>query len=186
MKLTIQKRTGEKKSEINRLRHIGEVPAVIYGARRKSERVSLKAADIKAVLRNLKPGRLPTTLFELQHGNEVCKAIVKDIQYHPTNYEILHIDFAIVTPDLPVTVNVPIICDGVAECAGIKLGGFLRQVRRSLKVSCLPDAIPAEFSIDIRNMQMLEQKRLSDLQIPEGVKPLVSLKEVVVVIGKRS
>ncbi|HSW72470.1 MAG TPA: 50S ribosomal protein L25, partial [Chlamydiales bacterium] len=114
MKLKIFKRTGEKKSDVRRLRFTGEIPAVIYGARRKSENIKLNEAEFQALMRDLKPGRLPTTLFELHYDKEVLKAVVRDIQYHRTNYRILHIDFGILEPDLPVTVNVPIIYQGVA------------------------------------------------------------------------
>ncbi len=186
MKLKIFKRTGEKKSDVRRLRFTGEIPAVIYGARRKSENIKLNEAEFQALMRDLKPGRLPTTLFELHYDKEVLKAVVRDIQYHRTNYRILHIDFGILEPDLPVTVNVPIIYQGVADCAGIKLGGFLRTVLRSIKVSCTnPNKIPSEFTIDVKNMQMTESKRLSDIPMPEGVRPLAKLSEVAVVVAKK-
>lgn len=186
MKLTILKRTGEKKSDLNRLRFTGEIPAVLYGARRKNENVKVNEAEFQALMRDLKPGRLPTTLFEIHYEKEVLKALIRDIQYHRTNYRILHIDFAILEPDLPVTVNVPIIYQGVADCAGIKLGGFLRTVLRSMKVSCSsPNEIPSEFVVDVKNMQMMESKRLSDIELPKGVRSLAKLSEVAVVIAKR-
>ncbi len=185
MKLSIFKRASEKKSDTKRHRFADEIPAVLYGPRRKGEKIYLKSADIQGVIRRLKPGRLPTTLFELQLGNDTFKALVKEIQYRPTDYKILHIDFNVVEPDLRVRVNVPIICLGVAECAGIKLGGFLRHAIRSLKVSCMPDAIPEEFQIDVHNLQILDAVRLSDIPMPENVKPLGKMNEVAVVIAKR-
>lgn len=185
MKLKIFKRTGEKKSDVKRLRFTGEIPGVIYGARRKNENIKLNEAEFQALMRDLKPGRLPTTLFELHYENEVLKAIVRDIQYHRTNYRILHIDFGILEADLPVTVNVPIIYQGAQDCAGVKLGGFLRTVLRSIKVSCAPNNIPSEFTIDVRNMQIMDAKRLSDIPMPEGVRPLAKLSEVAVVVAKK-
>ena len=71
------------------------------------------------------------------------------------------------------------------DCVGIKLGGFLRQVIRSVKVRCLPKNIPQNFELDIRNLKMRQSKRLSDLVMPEGVTPLAATDEVVVVIAKR-
>ena len=68
---------------------------------------------------------------------------------------------------------------------GIKLGGFLRQVIRHVKVECLPKNIPSEFIIDVKDLGIRQSKRLKDLAMPNGVKPLASPEEVIVVIAKR-
>ena len=110
---------------------------------------------------------------------------MKGIQYHRTTYEVIHIDFEIVEQDLPVNVNIPIRCIHEADCAGVKLGGILRQVIRTLKVSCLPKDIPQKFTIDVKDLQMMQSKRLSDIAIPEKVKPVANMQEVAVVVAKR-
>jgi large subunit ribosomal protein L25 len=94
-------------------------------------------------------------------------------------------DFEELADDVPVNVKVPIECAGIVDCIGIKLGGVLRQVIRSLKVRCLPKDIPNAFVIDIRSMNQRETRRLSDLNIPESIRPLVDLNEVAVAIVKR-
>ena len=185
MKLSIFKRTGTKKSSVKGLRYAGEIPAVLYGAHRKNENIAIKTADFNAIMRTLKPGRLPTTVFELHFDKDVHKALIREIQYHPTNYNILHIDFGIMEMDKPIMVNVPIILTGVAECAGVKLGGLLRQVIRTLKVSCLAKDMPKEFVIDVTNMNIEDEKRLSDIEVPKKVRPLGKMNEIAVVIAKR-
>ena len=98
---------------------------------------------------------------------------------------IVHIDFARFDDKATVTVNVPIqvVCAG--DCVGVKLGGFVRQAIRSLKVSGLLKDIPQEFVVDVRDMQIAQTKRLSDLSIPAGVKPMAKMNEVAVVIAKK-
>ena len=183
MKLSVSPRTSTKKSDPKKNRREGHIPGILYGSSQANQNISVKADELKAILRNIKQGILPTTLFELHDGHKTHKALVKEIQYHPTSYEVLHIDFVLVSDKDPVTVNVPIQIVGVAECAGIKLGGFLRQVIRSLKVSCLPKDIPQEFAIDIREMNIAESKTLADISIPEGVRPLGRMNEVALVIA---
>jgi large subunit ribosomal protein L25 len=85
-----------------------------------------------------------------------------------------------------VTVNVPIQILGLADCVGIKLGGFLRQVIRSLKVSCLPKHIPQEFELDVRDLNVGQSKRLSDIAIPGTARPIGRMSEVAVVIAKKA
>jgi len=111
--------------------------------------------------------------------------ILKEIQYEPTTYDVIHLDFIELFEDHKINVKVPIECVGAAECPGVKLGGVLRQVIRSFPVSCLPKDMPEVFQMDVRTMGMRDSRRLSDLEIPETVRPLVDLHEVAVAIVKR-
>lgn len=186
MKLEVQKRTTGKKGEINKLRREGNVPAILYGYKEHGTPVHLKKEEIQAILRNMKPGLLSTTVFELHVGGKKQKAIIKEIQYNVASYEVEHIDFAMVAEDKPVTVNVPVQLVGVADCVGVKLGGFLRQVIRTLKVSCLPKHIPQEFTVDVRDLNIAQSKTLADIEISSNVRPLAKMDEVVVIVGKKA
>jgi large subunit ribosomal protein L25 len=185
MKLTMSKRVGTKKSEINQTRREGKIPAVLYSPDRPTETITIDGTELSTALRRIESGRLPTTKFVLVDGNKEIQAIIKDIQYHPTSYQVLHVDFVELVKDVPVSVKVPIECTGAADCSGIKLGGFLRQVIRHVKVECAPNKIPEKFEVDVRELGIRQSKRLSDIVMPSGVKPLACLDEVVVVIAKR-
>jgi large subunit ribosomal protein L25 len=185
MKLNVKPRIGEKKGDIKQIRREGDIPAVIYSSHTQPEKLTINGAEFSAILRGVKPGQLPTTVFVLNDGKKERKAIIKDIQYHLTSYRVSHIDFEVLEDAVLVSFKVPINCVGVADCIGIKLGGFLRQVNRHIKVQCLPKDIPAEFLIDVRDLGIRQTKRLKDLTMPAGVKPLASLEEVIVVIAKR-
>ncbi len=87
--------------------------------------------------------------------------------------------------DLRSNGKIPIECTGVIDCAGIKLGGVLRQVIRTLRVQCLPKDMPEVFELDIKALSMKDSRKLKELDIPSTVRPLVKLNEVCVVIAKR-
>ncbi len=186
MKLNLSSRSGDKKSEANKMRREGLIPAIVYVRGEASEMVAVPGSDFKAILRSITPGRLSTTVFTLIDANgKQRKAIVKDIQYRVTNYDILHLDFEELLDDHKVNVKIPIECVGQMDCVGIKLGGVLRQVIRYAKVSCLPKDMPAFFELDIRDLQMKQYKRISDIKMPEGLRSLDDPKQVAVVIVKR-
>jgi large subunit ribosomal protein L25 len=186
MKLEISKRTTGKKGETNRLRKQGAIPAILYGVKESGIPVQVKADEIKSVLRTIKSGLLPTTVFELSGEGQKHKAVIKEIQYNVASYEIEHIDFALLYDDQPVTINVPIQMVGAADCVGVKLGGFLRQSIRTLKVSCLPKHIPQEFTIDVRELNIADSKTLAEISLPSQVRPLAKMNEVAVVVGKKA
>lgn len=186
MRLKVAKRAASAKKELGELRRAGDIPAVLYSRGKTGENVSVLGGEFGALLRQIKSGCLPTTVFTLvDEAGKERKAILKDIQYKPTTYEVWHLDFEELHDDVSVNVKVPIQCTGSAECAGIKLGGVLRQVIRTLRVNCMPKDIPSEFVLDIRELEIAGTKRLSDIQLPQRVRPLADLKEVAIVIAKR-
>lgn len=185
MELTAKKRAGETKGENNKIRRDGNIPAVFYGYGSPSLSIEINGPEFHAAIREMKQGHLSTTVFSLTIDGKKSKAIVKGIQYDLTSYDVIHLDFEELKDDVPVTVKVPVECTGIAECSGIKLGGAMRQIIQKVKVKCLPKDLPSKFELDIRELKMKQSKRLSDIAMPEGVKPVAATDEVVVVIAKR-
>lgn len=185
MKLETIKRNAQLKSETNRLRREGFVPAVIYHNGKAGDSIAVKDSEYQAIVRQLKPGHLPTQKISLQLEGKEIQAIIKEIQYHPTTYNVLHLDFEQLDDKVPVNVKVPIECTGVMDCIGVKLGGVLRQNLRHIKVRCLPKDIPDRFKLNVRELGMGQALRLGDIEIPQSVRPLARLKEVCVSVGKR-
>lgn len=185
MKLTAKKREGEGKSALNQIRRAGNIPAVFYAPGQPGQSIEITGSEFEAHLREIKKGTLSTTIFEIELDGKKKKAIVKDIHYDVTSYRIIHLDFEELKDDVPIRVRVPIECVGVGDCAGIKLGGFLRQVIRFVKVKCLPKDLPSQFEIDVQHLSMKQSKRLSDILLPKNVELLARPEEVVVVIAKR-
>jgi large subunit ribosomal protein L25 len=183
MQLSVYKRD---KNQTKKLRMFDNVPAVIYAKGIENENIYIKKDELKKCFASLKPGDLPTTVFTLKGERETFKAIVKDIQYFVTTYEVQHIDFLKIDEKASISVNVPIKCIGVNECKGVKLGGNFRQIIRSLRVKCLPKHLPKEFVIDITEMGVPDVKRLSDIELPKDVVSTnKNLGEVIVSISKR-
>ncbi len=185
MKLTIQARSGLKKSDTKQMRRQGNIPGVIYAPGKTPEKVVIDGKEFSTVLRGMESGHLPTTVFTLEEGKQARKAIVKEVQYALTTYQVTHLDFEELNEKIPVRVKVPITIKGAADCVGVKLGGFLRQVVRFVEVECLPKHLPKAFEVDVRDLGIAQTKRVSDLKISEHMRPLAKLEEVIVVVAKR-
>ena len=185
MKLTITKRTNVRKSDTLNVRREGNVPAIFYASKEQPMDIVVQGAELQALLRQIKQGRLSTTVLELSLDGTAIKALVKDIQYHPTTYQVLHMDLQKLNDKNKVRVNVPIEFTGTADCQGIKLGGFLRPVIRYVNIECLPSQIPSSFELSVADLGMKQSKRIKDLSFPNGVRPITKVDEVAVVIAKR-
>lgn len=185
MKLNITPRVIGKNSEVKKIRHEGNIPAVIYVNGKKSEEITVDGSAFRKLLNHVEKGTLAVQIFTLLMDGKERRAILKDIQYKPTTYEIIHLDFAAIDDKVPVNVNVSIRCKGMDLSVGIQQGGVLRQIIRHLKVSCLPKDIPAFFELDVGSLGLGQTKRLRDLSLPEAVTPLADTNEVAAVIAKR-
>jgi large subunit ribosomal protein L25 len=172
------------KGKVKNLRRLGDIPAVLYVPSKESENIAVNGEQFRAILRNMKNGHLATTVFLVKYKNESFKAIVKDINYETVSYDVIHLDLQRLDDKAEVTITVPIQYVGEDECAGIKLGGFLRKIVRGVKVKCLPKDIPAEFLIDVKNLGISDAKKISDIVMPTGVKAVSSLDKVAAVIAK--
>jgi large subunit ribosomal protein L25 len=185
MELTVETRKRETKKESKRLRRDGWIPAVVYQRGGDSRTIAVKEAEFAAHGRSLPQGGLSTARFVLKGEGTELPAVVKGIDYNITNYDVIHLDFQELKQGEQVSVRVPIRFSGVADCAGLKLGGVLRPVIRSLKVKCDPSKIPAEFVLDVKDLMIGQTLRLRDIELGEGVTPLAKTESVVVVIAKR-
>lgn len=185
MELVVTSRETNKKSFLKKIRQQGGIPAVIYSGGASIANVVVDALVFKKFLSGLASGALSSTIFSLSYEGRVIKALVKDIQYQITTYDVIHLDFEELIEDKDVRLNLPIRCINAVDCVGVKLGGSLRQVIRFMRVVCKPKDIVPYLELDVQNLGLSQTKKLLDIKIPEGIRPLTSLKEVVVTVSRR-
>ena len=105
-----------------------------------------------------------------------CKAILKEIQFHPVKDNVLHVDFYEITDTKPIVMEVPIKLNGLAE--GVKAGGRLAASVRKLKVKAVYTNIPERLNIDVTSLGLGKTIKVGELHF-EGLELVIS-KEVVV------
>jgi large subunit ribosomal protein L25 len=108
-------------------------------------------------------------LVDLTIGKDNYKAILKDVQVHPVTDEILHLDFLHVFENKPITIDVPVVLDGLAE--GVKAGGKLSLDLRKLKVRALYDKVPEKVHVDVSGLALGKSIQGGELHI-EGLELL--------------
>ena len=158
------------KKAIKALRGEGLIPAVLYGHRSVELPYSGKLEDGQVLVENQGKGVVVTNftvtidavrkliyspevfIVELNIGGHKQTAMLKDLQLHPVTDEILHIDFLAVFPDIPMTIEVPVVLDGFA--AGVRAGGKLNLISKKLKVKGLSKDIPEKLHINVENLEL--------------------------------
>jgi len=85
-------------------------------------------------------GRNTVFLLKMKGTKQERHAMVRDAQINPLTRQYMHLDFIRVMKGQRLKVEVPVVLEG--ESAGVKIGGFLDWVGRSLHVECAAEAIP--------------------------------------------
>lgn len=179
--IQVAARSGTGKGVARKLRAQGMIPAVIYSKGSDALAIKLNEAALEAVFRRTlnRNTLLSLTVDGTEH---IC--LVKDAQRHPVSRRILHVDFYRVDPESPVEVEVNITTKGTAE--GVKMGGRLQIIRRSLMVRSIPANIPAKLEVDVTNLQIGKFVKVSEVTPPNGVELIYKNDfNLVSVIGKR-
>jgi large subunit ribosomal protein L25 len=149
-----------------RLRRAEIIPGVLYGHSMTPLVVAVGRRDLRVALSG--PAGVNTVL-DLTVDGTVYPAIVKDVQRHPVRRTVSHVDFLQVNLDEEITVSVPLRLEGEAT-AVIQGGGLVDPAVDSIEVVTTPRTIPAEFVVDISQMEMDSVIRLEDLPMPAGVR----------------
>jgi large subunit ribosomal protein L25 len=148
------------------------VPAIIYGAKKEPNTISLCAFALANAMKN---ESFYSTILELSVAGKKEKVVVKAIQRHPFKPIIQHMDFLRISAHEKVTMLIPIHITGEEECIGIKQqGGMLSRVTNEVEISCLPGDLPEYITLDISDMELDETRHLSAITLPKGVE-LVAL-----------
>jgi large subunit ribosomal protein L25 len=165
VKLTAERRTATGRSAVRKLKAMGVVPAVIYGAKDKAEPLQVSRRDINAMLSHAAGENI---LVELEIAGKSRLALVQEVQHAPLGNAILHIDFHAVSMDEVIQADVPLEPTGVAN--GVKnMGGLLEQNLRSLAIECLPRDLPDLISVDVSALNIGDAIHVREIPLPTGV-----------------
>jgi large subunit ribosomal protein L25 len=150
---TLRTELGKKSSK--ELRKANNVPCVIYGGK---ENVHFSAHENSFTKLIYTPD---AHLVKLIVEGKTYEVVLKDIQFHPVNDKILHIDFTEVNEAKPIIIGIPIKVSG--DSVGVKAGGKLRIRKRILLVKGLAADIPEFLPIDVTELKIHQSVKVGDL-----------------------
>ena len=87
---------------------------------------------------------------------------MQDIQFHPVTDKILHIDFLEVFDDKEVTVEIPVILQGMSP--GVRNGGNLLFRRKKIITRAIPGNLPDAIEVDISELKIGDFIYIKDLR----------------------
>jgi large subunit ribosomal protein L25 len=172
-------RAEVRRNAVKTLRTAGRIPAIIYGRQTQPQNLSVDAKELDTLIHH---GISENILVDLTvQGDAKAKrlALVQEVQHHPLNGQVLHVDFHEVSETEKVTISVPVETSG--EAVGVKTGGgVLEHVLFKLKVRALPKDLPEQIVLDVTSLEIGRSIHLGEIKAPEGVE-ILGRKDAVVV-----
>ncbi len=165
--LRVEKRTGTGKNVMSRLRNSGYVPGVYYTKNGENIQVQVVYGELEKVYARAHKSNLVD--LAIQDGSKQVNkpVLIWDIQKHPAKDLMLHVDFYGV--DLKQEMEVDVGLEVTGEAKGAAVGGIVTFYRDSIRVSCLPSAIPDQIQIDVTELDINDSIMIEDVVLPEGV-----------------
>ena len=160
--IVVAKRERLGKSASRELRRQGMIPATIYGLNEPAVSIAINP---KVVARVLATDTGMNSMLHLQReGTDIKRhVIIKDLQRDPITGRLSHVDFMRVDPTHKVRVHVPIILKGTP--LGVKEGGLLDFVHRTIEVECLPGFIPGHIDVNVDHLKVGDTVRLDEIKL---------------------
>jgi len=161
----------------NKLRIDGFIPAILYGGKIANEKISIAKKDLKNFIQN---ESFLSTVFEIDIDGKKEKVLPRDVAYHVTTNEPIHLDLMRIVSGAKIIIEIPVKFINNNDSPGLKRGGVLNIVRRKVELKCPADNIPEDITIDLSGTDIGTSIKISSVKLPENVVPLITDRDFVI------
>lgn len=166
-----QQRTDTGKKATKLLRKEGLIPCNLYGEAETALSFSTSMSEIRKAIYTP-----DVYVVNLNIDGKEHKAIIKELQFHPTTDALLHADFYEINEKKAITIGIPVKLNGLAQ--GVRDGGKINLSIRKINVTAPYKQIPEILNIDVTNLQLGKAIKVGELSF-EGLE-IATSPEVVV------
>ncbi len=175
--LAAEARERAGKGAARQTRRDGRVPAVIYGNKQAPVMISLETREL---VKQVRGQGFFSHVFEIQVGGKKERVLARDLQKDPVTDAPLHVDFMRFSATTTFEVDVELVFENEEESPGLKFGGVLNVVMRTIPLICRPDAIPESITVDLTGLEVGDVIHIGKLPIPDSAELAITDPEATV------
>lgn len=165
--LNAEIRQGSGKADSRRMRHAGMVPGIVYGDGK--DPVALKLQHL-VLMHQIENEAFYSQILTLNVDGKSEQVVLRDMQRHPSDPRLLHIDFQRVSATQKLHMQIPLHFINAEECDGVKTGGgAISHLMTEVEITCLPKDLPEFLEVDLLELELDQTLHMSDIKLPEGV-----------------
>lgn len=166
--IVAEARDLQGKGASRRLRREGKVPGILYGAHKDPVAI---AVDHNELWKKLAHEAFYSHVLTLRLGDSSERVVLKDLQRHPWQQQVLHLDLQRVAEDERITMRVPLHFLNEGSNVAVKTqGAVVSHLTSDIEVECLPRDLPEFIAVDLQHLEVGAILHASDLTLPEGVR----------------
>jgi len=170
-------RNIETKGQLNSLRKKGGVPAVIYGGKEKNQNISLSKKEVKLLIEK---ENFLSNVISLKIDGKDHSVLPREISYDVVSDEPIHLDFLRIVKGSKISLDIPVKFINSEKSPGLKRGGVLNIVRRTVELRCPTENIPNELVVDLENLDIGSSIKISSIKLPENTNPTIQGRDFVI------
>lgn len=156
-----QTRKEITKPALKECRRKGYIPAIIYSGGGENVPLALEQKEWTKLFNEFGSGNLILDLIIDGSDGEPELIKVGDVQWHPFESRVLHVDFVRLARGVEAEFEVPISLIGKSE--GEKAGGVLSKHLDYIVVRCIPSNVPESIEVDISNYELNSKMHVKDI-----------------------
>src|SRR5262245_33667844 len=167
IEISAQKREVQGTGASRRLRHMGMVPAILYGGDKDPVNLVL---DHQALVLNLRNERFHASILTLDISGAKEQVLLRSVNMHPFKLQVQHVDFQRVSKDKKIHMKVPLHFINAEKSPGVKeQAGVVSHVLNELDIVCFPADLPEFIEVDLGNLSVGNSVHARQLALPKGV-----------------
>ena len=179
MTITLKTTARTAGENLTKSRKDGFIPAVVYGAGRETENLSVNLREFTKVLKEA--GESTTFTLELPKGK--VTVLIHDVTLDPMRNIPSHVDFLTIDTTKPLEVSVALEFVGVSPAVKGGLGSLVK-IMHEIEVKGLSSAIPHMIEVDLSGLDVLDSHvTVADLKLPAGVTAMAKDTDIVAAVA---
>ena len=170
-------RNTNTKGDLNSLRKKEEVPAIIYGGKEENQKISLSKKKVQFLINQ---ESFLSRIITIKIDDKLIDVLPRDVNFDPINDNPIHIDFLRIVKGAKIVIDIPVKFVNNEKSPGLKRGGVLNIVRRSVELKCPTETIPNELVVDLDGLEIGTSIKISSIKLPENVTPTIQGRDFVI------
>lgn len=161
VRMKAERRTALGRNRVAQLRSQGWMPAVVYGEGQEATSIAISEWELEQHV------KAHHRVFQLEIAGSAQAAFLQEVSWHATTDRPLHADFKRIDLTKPIEADVEVELAG--HPVGLGKGGTLIKDHQTVRVRCLPTAIPDSIVHEIGKLEIDDYVTAGQLALPAGV-----------------
>ena len=170
-------RDNKTKGELSKIRHSGNVPAIIYGGKENNEKITISKKILKSTIEK---ENFLSNIITIKVNGKDQNVLPREVTYDVLTDEPIHVDFLRVVPGVKIRIEVPVEFINHEKSPGLKRGGVLNIVRRKVELKCPSEKIPEKITLDLDGIDIGESFKISSVKLESDVVPTIQGRDFVI------